>query len=157
MSISIVVFVVEDEELIRLVLDDALTEGGYAVRFANSAEDAIAILDEVGAEFRALITDINLAPEKLTGWDVARHARTINEGISVVYMTGGSAHDWSANGVPKSILLTKPFAPAQVVTAVSQLLNSLPSSNGRLAAVVEGDAGLKRFPVRRSTIRGVPV
>jgi hypothetical protein len=42
----------------------------------------------------------------------------------VFYMTGDSADEWASNGVPNSILLTKPFAPAQLVTAVSQLLNT---------------------------------
>jgi CheY-like chemotaxis protein len=120
---SVLIFVVEDEGSIQLFLEDALAEGGYAVRFASSAEQAIAILDEVEADFRALITDVNLAPGKLTGWDVARHAREIREDIPVVYMTAGSAHEWSAQGVPKSLLLTKPFATAQVLTAVSQLIN----------------------------------
>ena len=41
----------------------------------------------------------------------------------VVYMTGDSAAEWDSIGVPNSILLTKPFAPAQLVTALSQLLN----------------------------------
>jgi len=41
----------------------------------------------------------------------------------VVYVTGGEGHDWSSLGVPNSVLITKPFAPAQVLTAVSQLLN----------------------------------
>jgi len=39
-------------------------------------------------------------------------------------MTGDAGSDWAANGVPNSVLITKPFAPAQVVTAVSQLLNA---------------------------------
>jgi hypothetical protein len=39
-------------------------------------------------------------------------------------MSGDSAGDWAANGVPNSIMLNKPFAPAQLVTAVSQLLNT---------------------------------
>jgi hypothetical protein len=39
-------------------------------------------------------------------------------------MTGAAAEEWGAHGVPNSILLTKPFAPAQLVTAVSQLLNA---------------------------------
>jgi hypothetical protein len=38
-------------------------------------------------------------------------------------MTGGNAHEWPSRGVPHSILLEKPFAPAQLVTAASQLLN----------------------------------
>jgi hypothetical protein len=39
-------------------------------------------------------------------------------------MTGAAAGDWASRGVPNSILLEKPFAPAQLVTAVSQLLNT---------------------------------
>ena len=41
----------------------------------------------------------------------------------VVYMSGARAVDWPSKGVPNSIMLAKPFAPAQLVTAVSQLLN----------------------------------
>ena len=39
-------------------------------------------------------------------------------------MTGTEAEQWASHGVPNSILLTKPFAPAQLVTAISQLLNA---------------------------------
>jgi hypothetical protein len=39
-------------------------------------------------------------------------------------MSGGAAEQWASHGVPNSILLTKPFAPAQLVTAISQLLNA---------------------------------
>jgi len=39
-------------------------------------------------------------------------------------MTGAAADQWASHGVPNSILLTKPFAPAQLVTALSQLLNT---------------------------------
>ncbi len=75
------------------------------------------------AKYRALVTDINLRG-KMGGWDVARLAREIDANFPVVYMTGASADEYGSHGVPNSILLTKPFAPAQLVTAVSQLLNS---------------------------------
>jgi hypothetical protein len=52
------------------------------------------------------------------------HAREINPSFPVVYMSGDSAEDWASQGVPNSIMLSKPFAPAQLVTAVSQLLNA---------------------------------
>ena len=71
---------------------------------------------------RALITDIKLGADT-TGWDVARHARELKPDMPVVYMTGSEAHDWASLGVPNSVLVPKPFAPAQVLTAVSQLLN----------------------------------
>jgi hypothetical protein len=46
-------------------------------------------------------------------------------------MTGAAAEEWPSKGVPNSILLTKPFPPAQLVTAVSQLLNANSSAPSR--------------------------
>lgn len=43
--------------------------------------------------------------------------------MPVIYITGGPRDDWAVEGVPNSVLLAKPFAPAQLVTAVMQLLN----------------------------------
>jgi len=34
------------------------------------------------------------------------------------------ADEWTSRGVPKSILLIKPFAPVQLVAAVAQFLNT---------------------------------
>ncbi len=122
MKSSVFVFVVEDEELIRHVLEEALTEGGFTVATAASGEEAVAMLDAKTTAYSALMTDVNLAGA-LSGWDVARHARQIDETLPVIYMTGASAHDWASMGVPKSQLLTKPFAVAQAVIAVSKLIN----------------------------------
>jgi DNA-binding NtrC family response regulator len=55
---------------------------------------------------------------------LAQHAREIDPEFPVVYMSGASAADWASKGVPNSIMLEKPFAPAQLVTAVANLLNS---------------------------------
>jgi FixJ family two-component response regulator len=74
-----------------------------------------------------LITDVNL-PGPVTGWDIAHRARELNPGLPVIYMTGGAGHEWSAHGVPESLLVTKPFALAQVVTAVAQLMNAASSA-----------------------------
>jgi hypothetical protein len=49
--------------------------------------------------------------------------RKINPAFPVIYMTGAAADEWPSMGVPNSILLQKPFAPPQLVTAVSHLLN----------------------------------
>ena len=73
-------------------------------------------------DYRALVTDINLN-SGMDGWEIARRAREMKPDFPIVYMTGAAAHEWTSQGVPGSILLEKPFAPAQVVTAVSQLLN----------------------------------
>jgi DNA-binding NtrC family response regulator len=100
----------------------SLIARGICGRMASNSDEAINLLDAPGANFSALITDVNL-PGKFTGWDVAKHARELSETLPVVYMTGGRALDWASKGVPNSMLVTKPFAAAQIVTAVSQLLN----------------------------------
>jgi CheY-like chemotaxis protein len=70
--------VVEDNPLIQAVVQDALTDAGYDVTLASTGDEAIAKLDVTGPDVGALITDVDLPPGKLTGWDVARHAREID-------------------------------------------------------------------------------
>ena len=101
----------------------ALLTAGFEIVTASSGENAVELLGASKGKYRALVTDINLGGDKIDGWDVARCAREIDPNFPVVYMSGKDAEDWASKGVPNSIMLTKPFAPAQLVTAVSQLLN----------------------------------
>jgi CheY-like chemotaxis protein len=123
MKLSVLVLIAEDETEIRNVLQASFEDGGFAVILAANGEEAIAAIDSTDEPVRALVTDINLG-STATGWDVARHAREKNPDIPVVYMTGTDGHDWASLGVPNSVLIAKPFAPAQILTAVSQLLNT---------------------------------
>ena len=136
MTSSVLIFLVEDEASIQHVLEEALTDGGFTVAIANSGEQAVAMLDKEGAGYSALITDINLSGT-LTGWDVAKHAREVNDKLPVIYMTGASAHEWGSKGVPNSQLMPKPFAIAQVVTAVAQLINEAAAA-AAIAAAAHG-------------------
>jgi len=100
-----------------------LKEGGFDLTTVASGQEAVAMIESGVVKYSALVTDINLkGPMK--GWEVARLIRQIDPAFPVVYMTGAAADDWASEGVPNSILLNKPFAPAQLVTAVSQLLNT---------------------------------
>jgi DNA-binding response OmpR family regulator len=127
MTTSVLVLVVEDDQFIQHLLEEELTEAGFFVIVASTGEEAVAMLDKEGTEYRALITDVNL-PEKLTGWDVARRAREINDTLPVIYAAGASARDWESRGVPNSQLIQKPFAVSQIVTTVSQIINASANS-----------------------------
>jgi DNA-binding response OmpR family regulator len=116
-----VVLAVDDEEPVLALISDALREGGFEVMEARSGDEAVTALTR--ATYSALVTDINLKGE-ISGWEIAKQAREINPNVAVVYASGGTADEWASQGVPNSIFLEKPFAPAQVVTAVSQLLNT---------------------------------
>ncbi|MCG6204569.1 response regulator [Rhodopseudomonas sp. HC1] len=123
MENSIVVLVVEDEPMIQSLVQEALEEGGFQVEAVASGEDAEKLLAQPD-RFRAVITDVNLGRDRMDGWDVGRLARETDPSLPVIYMTGDSAAEWASRGVPNSLLITKPFAPSQVVSAVAQLLNN---------------------------------
>jgi len=119
----VVVLVVEDDPLIQTLIDEALRDGGYEPAIVASGEEAVTLLQGNRQHYRALVSDINLKGT-IDGWDVARQAREIDPSFPIIYMTGAAAEQWASHGVPNSILLSKPFAPAQLVTAISQLLNA---------------------------------
>ncbi|MBR1238390.1 response regulator [Bradyrhizobium sp. AUGA SZCCT0177] len=120
----VAVLVVEDDQVIRDLVEEALSDGGFESAITPSGNEAITLL-KGDSKFRAVVTDIDL-PGGLDGWEVARVAREIDPAMPVVYMTGTHGEEWASKGVPNSLLLAKPFALAQLVTAVSQLLNGAP-------------------------------
>jgi DNA-binding response OmpR family regulator len=119
----VLLLVVEDDALIQEMLETALTDGGFELIHAADGTQALAELATDAARFRAVITDIKF-PAGPDGWSVARRAREIVPDMPVVYMSGDSADDWTSRGVPNSVMVAKPFAPAQIITAVATLLNA---------------------------------
>ena len=117
------ILLVEDEPLVLLVAQDALEAGGYVVLPATSGPEAVAALDRQHGHFVGLVTDIRLGSPP-NGWDVARHARELRGDLPVVYTTADSAPEWSAQGVPNSSVIQKPYAGAQLLTAISTLITA---------------------------------
>ncbi|AJA60661.1 MULTISPECIES: response regulator [Bradyrhizobium] len=124
MSEAPLILVVEDDYPLQGVVEDFLREGGFETHALSSGEEALTLFRGRVAEYRALVTDVSLKGT-INGWEVAKQIRESAADFPVVYMTGAAADQWTSHGVPNSILLQKPFAPAQLVTAVSQLLNAV--------------------------------
>src|SRR5712672_1708873 len=118
-----VILVIEDEYPVQGLVEEWLTDGGFAAEILSSGEEALTLFKSGLKNYNALVTDVTLKG-RLNGWDIARRIREINPVFPVVYMTGAAADEWASQGVPNSILLTKPFAPAQLITAIAQLLNA---------------------------------
>ena len=121
MSESPILLLVEDECLIALILEEELGAAGYGVVVAEDGGRAIEKLRADAPRFRAVITDIRLGAGP-DGWTVGHTAREISATMPIVYISGDNAVNWAANGVSESVMLPKPFAPAQLVTAVSALI-----------------------------------
>src|SRR3981189_1864537 len=107
------ILVIEDDEAVQTVVEDALSEGGFQPAIAPSGEEAVTLLKGRTAKYCALVTDIRLRG-RIDGWEVARQARVIDPEFPVIYMSGVNAPDWASMGVPNSIMLEKPFAPVQL-------------------------------------------
>ena len=112
------VLVVEDE----YDLETALADGGFASKAAYTGEEALTLFMETSNTYKALVTDVRLG-DGLDGWEVARRIREKEPSLPVIYVTGSSAEDWASYGVPKSVLVSKPFLPRQLIAALSNLLN----------------------------------
>ncbi|WP_247459528.1 response regulator [Bradyrhizobium sp. 153] len=120
-----VILVVEEDSDIQRIVEDALTDAGFEPAVAASGEEAFTLLKGRVGRYRALVLDINLRG-RMSGWITGRQAREIDPAFPIIYITAGAGHEWPSQGVPNSIILQKQFAPAQLVTAVSQLLNGTP-------------------------------
>jgi len=127
-STQSIILYVEDEVLLHEILESTLQEAGYKVVVVGSGAEALDRLQTLAPVLKALVTDINLNSD-ITGWEIGRHARGLAPGLPVVYVSGGSEHDWTAQGVPHSMMIAKPFAAAQVVVAISTLINAADSGH----------------------------
>ncbi|MBR1270263.1 response regulator [Bradyrhizobium sp. AUGA SZCCT0222] len=124
---TVLVLVIEDDPAVQVILDEALCEGGYEPALAASGEEAVTLLKGRKLPCRVLVTNINLLG-RIDGWQVAKQAgpefpRRLHDRCC--------RDQWPVHGVPNSLLLTKPFAPAQL--AISNLLNAAPLAPKRLS------------------------
>lgn len=116
------VCLVEDEPIILAVIETELAEAGFEVVCHSRSASALEELERDIGKFSALVTDIDLgAPPD--GWQLARRARELSPNIVVVYASGRRAIDFPHEGVPNSVMLQKPFAAAQLITALASKLN----------------------------------
>ena len=96
------VLVVEDEPLIGLLVEEGLIDAGYTTQLVDSAFQAQHELESAAVVLSAMVTDIRLSG-KADGWQLARRAREVYPALPIVYMSGDSAIDHSAQGVPDTL------------------------------------------------------
>ncbi|MGK9199411.1 response regulator [Sinorhizobium meliloti] len=119
---KVTILIADDEALLLIDFEQALVEAGFNVVAVTSGWKALEILNTAGSSIQGLVTDIRFGGSP-DGWELARSAREIDGELPIVYVSGDGAPEWASKGVPNSIMLEKPFAMAQLVTAISQLLN----------------------------------
>ncbi len=83
---------------------------------------ALDLLNEDASRFKGVLTYIRLG-QRPDGWAVGHRARELVPEMPIIYMSGDSVAEWPANGVPNSLMIPKPYAYAQIITAISQMIN----------------------------------
>ena len=115
------ILVLEDEEPVRAMLVQALTEAGHEVHAAPDGPSGLAMIEH-GASFEVVLADLAL-PER-SGLAVARAVKRASPRTRVVLITGwGHLLDpqrLREHGV--DLMLVKPFRPERAIAVVSEAL-----------------------------------
>jgi signal transduction histidine kinase/CheY-like chemotaxis protein len=106
---------VDDEEYIRVITADMLTDLGFKVHEASSAEDALAALDS-GLAPDLLITD-HLMPG-MTGVELAYAVQARHPATKILIVSGFAEVEGIDPALPR---LTKPFVQSELAFAMAEL------------------------------------
>jgi PAS domain S-box-containing protein len=103
------ILLVEDEDTVRQMATDILTEGGYTVLAAATPQEALAICANPEQAIDLLLTDV-IMPE-INGRELSRKIREMRPEIKVLFMSG-----YAADILPEetenleTVLIKKPFS-----------------------------------------------
>ena len=114
------VLLVEDEAVVRGVVERTLQRAGYRVVVATNGDEALELTESDG-QFDLLITDI-LMPG-LKGWELGRRLGERWPGLPVLYMSGYTEDVLTDVDTRGAAFLQKPFLPIDLLTAIRQLLD----------------------------------
>jgi DNA-binding response OmpR family regulator len=113
------ILVAEDEEDIRAIIVNVLTQPGYQVLEAADGAEALRLMEDAAVDL--LITDV-VMPD-MNGFELAQEARVLHPGIILIYMSGFYTEAQRRHG-PKGLMLTKPFRPSHMLDAVTKALGT---------------------------------
>jgi two-component system response regulator PilR (NtrC family) len=129
------ILIVDDEEVLRDVLDAVLRREGFEVAMAASGEEALSVLDE-DDNIDLVILDIMLPG--ISGIDTLRAVRISNPSLPVIIITAFSSIDGAIEAMKHGAFhyIPKPFKNEEVVLTVNKALEQrrLSSENERLKA-----------------------
>ena len=129
------VLIVDDEEVLRDVLEVVLRREGFDVISASTGEEALSILDST-EEVDLIILDIMLPG--ISGIDTLRSVRISNPNLPVIVITAFSSIDGAIEAMKQGAFhyIPKPFKNEEVILTVNKALEQrrLTRENERLKA-----------------------
>jgi len=128
------ILIVDDEEVLRDVLQTLLVREGFDVLLASSGEECLSLLDT--EEIDLVVLDIMLPG--ISGIDTLRSVRLSNPSLPVIVITAFSSIDGAIEAMKHGAFhyIPKPFKNEEVVITVNKALEQrrLSNENERLKA-----------------------
>ena len=110
------ILLVEDEEDLRMIVEDALSDRGLTVTAAKNGVEALQYLREPNA-FSHLVTDVSM-PEGVSGLDVASEALQRRPDMEVIVVSGYQRSQLPP--IPDTmVFLPKPYRMIQLLAALA--------------------------------------
>ena len=124
------VLVIDDEHVIRELVMEILESAGHAVTGAESAERALALLEN--KDFGLVVSDVVMPG--LSGLELLEAVRARTTSLPVVLVTGAGTYDTLSQALTRGAagLVTKPFAHKDLQTAVADALERATRSREEL-------------------------
>jgi len=118
LSPAINILVVDDEEIMRNMLKDVLSDAGYQVWAAANGEDAVALIDKT--DFNILITDMRMPG--MDGVEVTRKFKSIRSDLCVIVITGYASIQSAVQVLKEGAYdyITKPFNIEEIKIVVGR-------------------------------------
>ena len=114
------VLLVEDEAVVRGVVERTLQRAGYRVVVATSGDEALELTDADG-QFDLLITDIVMPG--LNGWELGKRLGERWPGLPVLYISGYTEDVMMNADARRAAFLQKPFLPVDLLATIRRLLD----------------------------------
>jgi len=124
------ILVIDDETVIRMLVMEILESAGHEVTGADSAERALALLDE--ADFDLVVSDVVMPG--LSGLELLETVKARRASLPVVLVTGAGTYETLSQALTRGAagLVTKPFAHADLQGAVADALERASRSREEL-------------------------
>ena len=123
------ILVVDDEQDLCEILSFNLRNEGFEVVTANSAEDALTLLEGFeGSGVNLILLDVMM--ERMSGYEMAQNLRNKGNNTPIIFLTARDAHDDQLTGFASGAddYITKPFAFDTVLARIKAVLKrSLPN------------------------------
>lgn len=120
------ILIADDEESMRQLVARAIAMDGHAIVTAQDGAEALEIIVSEGGAFDLLLTDIKMPV--MDGIALALAVARDFPALTILLMTGFADQRERASGLNSIVhdVITKPFAVADIRTAVADALASRP-------------------------------